>query len=115
MNCCLKAFKSRIAANQHAIEQNQLERKQQEMWLVTEQKNLYNQLTERILSYKELAGPIENELIKLQEDLQIQLSTGEISFIEFLQLHDYRMGLQAELLDWQHEIKLLFISYNWIQ
>lgn len=110
-----KAFKSRIAANQHAIEQNQLERKQQEMWLVSEQKNLYNQLTERILSYKELAGPIENELIKLQEDLQIQLSTGEISFIEFLQLHDYRMGLQTELLDWQHEIKLLLISYNWIQ
>ena len=43
------------------------------------------------------------------------MNSGEISLIDFIQLQDYQLALQYELLQWQHELKLLHISYEWIQ
>jgi hypothetical protein len=62
-----------------------------------------------------VATPIEAELVKLQADAALQLSSGQISLLDFIQLQDYQLALQDELLQWQHQLKLLHISYEWIK
>jgi hypothetical protein len=30
-----------------------------------------------------------------------------------IQLQDHKLVLEKELLQWQHELKMLYIQYNW--
>jgi hypothetical protein len=72
-------------------------------------------LTNLIETYTAVAAPIQAELVKLQADAALQLNSGQISLLDFIQLQDYQLALQDELLQWQHQIKLLHISYEWIK
>jgi cobalt-zinc-cadmium resistance protein CzcA len=109
------AYRARASAIELQAQQLELRKSQQEFDLQNERKRLYNLLLERISSYQQLAAPIAVELDKLQSDAQLQMNSGEISLIDFIQLQDYQLTLQQELLQWQHELKLLHISYEWIQ
>jgi cobalt-zinc-cadmium resistance protein CzcA len=109
------AYKARLNAIELAAQQNSARKSQQQMALQNQSLQLYGQIVERIASYEQLAGPIELELAQLKINAQVQLSSGAISLLEFIQLQDYQLGLQQELLQWQHELKLLHISYEWIQ
>jgi hypothetical protein len=88
---------------------------QQALALSTQKNQIFGQLSQRIETYQMVATPIESELTKLHADAELQLTSGQISLIEFIQLQDYQIALQEELLEWQHQIKLLHISYEWIQ
>lgn len=110
-----KAFKARNKTNSLAMDQLAFNRQQQLLELQAEQSMRFSQLSQRIANYMDLAQDIEMQIVKIQADAQIQLDGGEISLIEFLQLQDYALSLQHELLQWQHEIKLLHISIQWIQ
>ncbi|MFM7006977.1 MAG: CusA/CzcA family heavy metal efflux RND transporter [Flavobacteriales bacterium] len=109
------AYHARTSALLLQAQQIELRKSQQQITIQNERKRLYSQLLERIASYQQLAKPIELELAKLQTDAQLQMNSGEISLIDFIQLQDYQLLLQQELLQWQHELKLLHISYEWIQ
>lgn len=111
----LNAYKARLNAIELAAQQNSARKSQQQMALQNQSLQLYGQIVERIASYEQLAGPIELELAQLKINAQVQLSSGAISLLEFIQLQDYQLALQQELLQWQHELKLLHISYEWIQ
>jgi cobalt-zinc-cadmium resistance protein CzcA len=110
-----RANKARAASFEIALTQNELRKSQQATVLSTQKNQIYGQLTQRIETYQMVAVPIESELLKLQADAELQLTSGQISLIEFIQLQDYQIALQGELLEWQHQIKLLHISYEWIQ
>ena len=79
------------------------------------QAKLFVELSQLIATYKEVAQPIQAELEKLQADASLQLNSGQISLLDFIQLQDYQLALQDELLAWQHQIKLLHISHHWIK
>jgi cobalt-zinc-cadmium resistance protein CzcA len=110
-----KAYKSRAAALELALSQTQLRKDQQYLDLVSKQSQLFVELSNLIETYKEVAGPIQKELLQLQADADLQLKSGQISLIDFIQLQEYQLSLQNELLQWQHQIKLVHISYEWIQ
>jgi hypothetical protein len=55
----------------------------------------------------------QTELQQLQTDATLQFDSGEISLIELIQLQDHKLVLEKELLQWQHELKMLYIQYNW--
>jgi cobalt-zinc-cadmium resistance protein CzcA len=110
-----KAYKSRATAIELALAQNDLLKKQQIVALESQQKQLYTALINLIETYKEVAQPIQEELLQLQTDADLQLKSGQISLIDFIQLQEYQLSLQNELLQWQHQIKLVHISYEWIQ
>jgi cobalt-zinc-cadmium resistance protein CzcA len=110
-----RAFKARSSSLELALTQNELLKNQQALALSTQKNQIFGQLSQRIETYQMVAAPIESELTKLQADAELQLSSGQISLIEFIQLQDYQIALQGELLEWQHQIKLLHISYEWIQ
>jgi hypothetical protein len=63
--------------------------------------------------YQTLSAPIQTELQQLQTDATLQFDSGEISLIELIQLQDHKLVLEKELLQWQHELKMLYIQYNW--
>jgi hypothetical protein len=63
--------------------------------------------------YQTLSAPIQTELQQLQADATLQFDSGEISLIELIQLQDHKLVLEKELLQWQHELKMLYIQYNW--
>ena len=110
-----RAYKARTASFELALSQNELRKSQQATALNTQKNQIFGQLAQRIETYQMVAAPIESELAKLQTDAELQLTSGQISLIEFIQLQDYQIALQGELLEWQHQIKLLHISYEWIQ
>jgi cobalt-zinc-cadmium resistance protein CzcA len=110
-----KAFKARNTALELALAQNELRKNQQVLDLQSTQTKLYVELTNLIETYTEVAAPIQVELVKLQSDAALQLNSGQISLLDFIQLQDYQLALQDELLQWQHQIKLLHISYEWIK
>jgi cobalt-zinc-cadmium resistance protein CzcA len=110
-----KAYKARNTALELALAQNELRKNQEILNLQTTQTKLFVELTNLIASYKEVAAPIQAELVKLQADAALQLNSGQISLLDFIQLQDYQLALQDELLQWQHQIKLLHISYEWIK
>jgi cobalt-zinc-cadmium resistance protein CzcA len=110
-----KAYKSRAAALELALSQTQLRKDQEYLDLVSKQSQLFIELSNLIETYKEVAGPIQKELLQLQVDADLQLKSGQISLIDFIQLQEYQLSLQNELLQWQHQIKLVHISYEWIQ
>lgn len=110
-----KAYKARNTALELALAQNELRKNQEILNLQTTQTKLFVELTNLIASYKEVAAPIQAELVKLQADAALQLNSGQISLLDFVQLQDYQLALQDELLQWQHQIKLLHISYEWIK
>ena len=111
----VKAYKARLQALELATQQNELSKTQQQLALQNQRLQLYGQILERIGAYQELAIPIGIELAKIQTDAQLQLNSGAISLLDYIQLQDYQIALQQELLQWQHELKLLHISYEWIQ
>jgi cobalt-zinc-cadmium resistance protein CzcA len=110
-----KAYKARNTALELALAQNELRKNQQVLDLQSTQTKLYVELTNLIETYTEVAAPIQVELVKLQSDAALQLNSGQISLLDFIQLQDYQLALQDELLQWQHQIKLLHISYEWIK
>jgi cobalt-zinc-cadmium resistance protein CzcA len=110
-----RAYKARSSSLELALIQNELLKNQQALALSTQKNQIFGQLSQRIETYQMVATPIESELTKLQADAELQLTSGQISLIEFIQLQDYQIALQEELLEWQHQIKLLHISYEWIQ
>jgi cobalt-zinc-cadmium resistance protein CzcA len=110
-----RAYKARSSSLELALIQNELLKNQQALALSTQKNQIFGQLSQRIETYQMVATPIESELTKLQADAELQLTSGQISLIEFIQLQDYQIALQGELLEWQHQIKLLHISYEWIQ
>ena len=110
-----KAYKARNTALELALAQNELRKNQQVLDLQSTQTKLYVELTNLIETYTAVAGPIQAELVKLQADAAVQLNSGQISLLDFIQLQDYQLALQDELLQWQHQIKLLHISYEWIK
>jgi hypothetical protein len=110
-----KAYKARNTALELALAQNELRKNQQVLDLQSTQTKLYVELTNLIETYTAVAAPIQAELVKLQADAALQLNSGQISLLDFIQLQDYQLALQDELLQWQHQIKLLHISYEWIK
>jgi cobalt-zinc-cadmium resistance protein CzcA len=110
-----RAYKARSSSLELALIQNELLKNQQALALSTQKNQIFGQLSQRIETYQMVATPIESELTKLQADAELQLTSGQISLIEFIQLQDYQIALQEELLEWQHQIKLLHISYEWLQ
>jgi cobalt-zinc-cadmium resistance protein CzcA len=110
-----RAYKARTASFELALTQNELRKSQQATAMNTQKNQIFGQLKQRIETYQMVAAPIESELEKLQTDAELQLTSGQISLIEFIQLQDYQIALQGELLEWQHQIKLLHISFEWIQ
>lgn len=110
-----KAYKARNTALELALAQNELRKNQQVLDLQSTQTKLYVELTNLIENYTAVAAPIQAELVKLQADAALQLNSGQISLLDFIQLQDYQLALQDELLQWQHQIKLLHISYEWIK
>jgi cobalt-zinc-cadmium resistance protein CzcA len=108
-----RAYKARSSSLELALIQNELLKNQQALALSTQKNQIFGELSQRIETYQMVATPIESELTKLHAELQ--LTSGQISLIEFIQLQDYQIALQGELLEWQHQIKLLHISYEWIQ
>ena len=110
-----KAYKSRSSAINLALTQNELLQNQQKVSLAAQSNQLYTELLNLIETYKEVAKPIQAELLQLQTDAELQLKSGEISLIDFIQLQEYQLALQSELLQWQHQIKLVHISYEWLQ
>jgi cobalt-zinc-cadmium resistance protein CzcA len=110
-----RAFKARNTALELALAQNELRKNQQALDLQATQSKLFVELSNLIATYQEVAQPIQAELEKLQADAALQLNSGQISLLDFIQLQDYQLALQDELLTWQHQIKLLHISYNWIK
>ena len=110
-----RAYKARSSSLELALIQNELLKNQHALALSTQKNQIFGQLSQRIETYQMVATPIESELTKLQADAELQLTSGQISLIEFIQLQDYQIALQEELLEWQHQIKLLHISYEWIQ
>ncbi|MDP4799852.1 MAG: CusA/CzcA family heavy metal efflux RND transporter [Crocinitomicaceae bacterium] len=110
-----KAYKARNTALELALAQNELRKNQQVLDLQSTQTKLYVELTNLIETYTEVAAPIQVELVKLQSDAALQLNSGQISLLDYIQLQDYQLALQDELLQWQHQIKLLHISYEWIK
>ncbi|MEN9968283.1 MAG: hypothetical protein RIR94_455 [Bacteroidota bacterium] len=110
-----RAYKARNTALELALAQNELRKNQQALDLQATQTKLFVELSNLIATYQEVAQPIQAELEKLQADAALQLNSGQISLLDFLQLQDYQLALQDELLTWQHQIKLLHISYNWIK
>jgi len=110
-----RAHKARTVSFELALTQNELRKSQQATALNAQKNQIFGQLKQRIETYQLVATPIESELEKLQTDAELQLTSGQISLIEFIQLHDYQIALQGELLEWQHQIKLLHISFEWIQ
>ena len=110
-----RAYKARSSSLELALIQNELLKNQHALALSTQKNQIFGQLSQRIETYQMVATPIESELTKLHADAELQLTSGQISLIEFIQLQDYQIALQEELLEWQHQIKLLHISYEWIQ
>jgi cobalt-zinc-cadmium resistance protein CzcA len=110
-----RAYKARNTALELALAQNELRRNQQVLDLQATQAKLFVELSQLIATYKEVAQPIQAELEKLQADASLQLNSGQISLLDFIQLQDYQLALQDELLAWQHQIKLLHISHHWIK
>jgi heavy metal efflux system protein len=110
-----KAYKARNTALELALAQNELRKNQQVLDLQSTQTKLYVELTNLIEHYTAVAAPIQAELVKLQADAALQLNSGQISLLDFIQLQDYQLALQDELLQWQHQLKLLHISYEWIK
>lgn len=110
-----RAYKARNNSVELALSQNELLKNQYLTNLNTQKNQIFGQLLERIETYQMVAAPIESELAKLQADAELQLTSGQISLIEFIQLQDYQIALQGELIEWQNQIKLLHISYEWIQ
>jgi cobalt-zinc-cadmium resistance protein CzcA len=110
-----RAYKARNTALELALAQNELRKNQQTLDLQATQSQLFVELSNLIISYQEVAQPIQAELEKLQADASLQLSSGQISLLDFIQLQDHQLALQDELLAWQHQIKLLHISYHWIK
>jgi hypothetical protein len=64
-------------------------------------------------TYQTLSIPLQSELKQLQADAALQYESGEISLVDLIQLQDHKLALEKELLQWQHELKLLYIQYNW--
>jgi cobalt-zinc-cadmium resistance protein CzcA len=109
------AYQARSAALELALKQNDLLKQQKAYELRSTQSQLFEALVNQIESYKQIAEPIEIELQELGENAQLQLNSGQISMLDFIQLQDYQLALQNELLQWQHQLKMLHISYQWIQ
>jgi cobalt-zinc-cadmium resistance protein CzcA len=110
-----RAYKARNTALELALAQNEWRKNQQIQDLQASQSKLFVELSNLIATYAEVAQPIQVELDKLQADASVQLTSGQISLLDFIQLQDYQLALQQELLALQHQIKLLHISYNWIK
>ena len=110
-----KAYKARNTALELALAQNELRKNQQILDLQSTHTKLFVELSNLITTYNDVAQPIQTELLKLQADAALQLNSGQISLLDFIQLQDYQLALQDELLQWQHQIKLLHISYEWIK
>lgn len=110
-----RAYKARNTALELALAQNELRKNQQALDLQATQTKLFVELSNLIATYQEVAQPIQAELEKLQADAALQLNSGQISLLDFIQLQDHQLALQDELLAWQHQIKLLHISYHWIK
>jgi cobalt-zinc-cadmium resistance protein CzcA len=108
-----KAAQQRNNALTLALEQNQLQQQQQSQAFEREQAQLYKQYVEMTAVYQTLSAPIQTELQQLQTDATLQFDSGEISLIELIQLQDHKLVLEKELLQWQHELKMLYIQYNW--
>ncbi|MEY2651277.1 MAG: hypothetical protein RLZZ321_369 [Bacteroidota bacterium] len=108
-----KAAQQRNNALTLALEQNQLQQQQQSQAFEREQAQLYKQYVEMTAVYQTLSAPIQTELQQLQSDATLQFDSGEISLIELIQLQDHKLVLEKELLQWQHELKMLYIQYNW--
>jgi hypothetical protein len=103
----------RSTALELALSQNELRKNQHLLDLQSTQTKLYVELINLIETYTEIAEPIQGELVKLKADAALQLNSGQISLLDFIQLQDYQLALQEEILQWQHQIKLLHISYEW--
>lgn len=108
-----KAAQQRKSALLIEIAQNQLQQQQQSQAFEKEQAQLFKQYVEMTEAYQNLSAPIQTELKQLQTDATLQFESGEISLIDLIQLQDHKLVLERELLQWQHELKLLYIQYNW--
>ena len=108
-----KAFQKRKEALDIALKQNELLQQQELQQLHLEQLQLYNQLLELSAAYTDFTATIKNELAQLQSDAALQLESGQISLLDFFQLQDHKLALELELLQWQHELKTIYIQYNW--
>lgn len=108
-----KAFQQRKVALDLALKQNELQQKQQFQQFNLEQKQLYDQIIALSAAYSDFKLTIDTELEQLHTDAALQLESGQISLLDFIQLQDHKMTLEQELLQWKHELKNLFIQYNW--
>ena len=108
-----KAFQKRKEALDIELKQNELLQQQQLQQFQLEQAQLYNQLLELSAAYTDFSATIESELAQLQSDATLQLESGQISLLDFFQLQDHKLALELELLQWQHELKTIYIQYNW--
>jgi cobalt-zinc-cadmium resistance protein CzcA len=108
-----KAFQKRKEALDIELKQNELQQKQRSQQLSSEQKQLYGQLLALCAAYQDFTSSIDSELKQLQTDAVLQLESGQISLLDYMQLQDHKMALEIELLQWQHELKTIYIHYNW--
>ncbi len=108
-----KAFQKRKEALDIELKQNELQQKQRSQQLSSEQKQLYGQLLALCAAYQDFTSSIDSELKQLQTDAVLQLESGQISLLDYMQLQDHKMALELELLQWQHELKTIYIHYNW--
>jgi cobalt-zinc-cadmium resistance protein CzcA len=108
-----KAAQHRNAALLTEVAQNQYQQQQELQAFSKTRAQLYAQYTEMSTTYQTLSIPLQSELKQLQADAALQYESGEISLVDFIQLQDHKLALEKELLQWQHELKLLYIQYNW--
>lgn len=108
-----KAFQKRKEALAIELKQNGLLQQQHLQQLQLEQKQLYNKLLEMSAAYTDFSSTIKSELALLQTDAALQLESGQISLLDFIQLQDHKMALELELIQWQYDLKTIHIQYNW--
>ena len=108
-----KAFQKRKEALAIELKQNGLLQQQHLQQLQLEQKQLYNKLLEMSAAYTDFSSTIKSELALLQTDAALQLESGQISLLDYMQLQDHKMALELELIQWQYELKTIHIQYNW--
>ena len=108
-----RAAKQRQAALQLQLDQYAFQYNQQQFEMQQRKNQLYTQLLEMVSSYQSLSVPIIQELDQLQADAVLQFESGEISLIDLIQLQDHKLALENELLQWQHDLNMIYIQFNW--
>ncbi|MEN9700188.1 MAG: hypothetical protein RLZZ301_1386 [Bacteroidota bacterium] len=108
-----KAFHQRNQAILLEQQQNDMLKTQRTLQLQAEELQLRQQVQALQADFDAIKVPLTQEVAQLHTDAQLQFASGQISLLDFIQMQDQKVALEQELLQWQHQLNTLFITYKW--